>query len=738
MRIISLIFLSVGIALGASLKVQYIDLGDYGEIIYNNAGDGFVAYNESDSMSFEISSNANVVVYVRDNTDTWSQLGNTIIETNQYVYFDDAIGFDTNFARVVAATMSSDSQTVIVNNNYDNADYYGTPGAENGVYGSRVYKLTSNEWTEVFSTTSHVEQVTVSGDGSMFIEKDYYNNMEGSSNAVYRIYKQSGPNDPYEVFDTISIAVPDYAQTPHPYVNMISFDGNRFLMTDDIATNYCKVFELESGAYQVWEDFSLDSNVEDVWGDPDLDNLVVMSETNIVIWDIEELTFESIGLISENSGGNGTDTGAGISTSFIGLEPVRFIAWMSTSYDGSPSSNKKQIFSVDQLGQMMLFNEIREVDDISIGEYDMYNYGPPEYLYGPTIHGSWEQNNSNMGAGEDDEEDYLFYTLVPDSSSASDNSGLVLLIDDLQQTITTLSNELLSVIQNNDVALQNNIDVQEANRLAENSNLQSNIDTEGLARLAGDTVLQSNIDAATRIANNTTLQNNITAEAAARIADDATLQSNIDTEAATRLVDDSSIIAAYQSADINVRDEFTSEDIAIRSEFTAADSAMNTVLSNSVYDSHEILSNYIAAVAIMSDASDAALSNYIDAVTLDINADILGVEQIQSLLISSLNLEIQARIADVDSLESEIEVISNIVEQIETTSNGYSMAEAQAMMRDLRVGSSTISVSNGTARISLTVDESNDLTESWSATEHSLEMDIPAVSNTTFYRFRMD
>ncbi|HBO87294.1 MAG TPA: hypothetical protein DD620_00900, partial [Verrucomicrobia bacterium] len=216
-----------------------------------------------------------------------------------------------------------------------------------------------------------------------------------------------------------------------------------------------------------------------------------------------------------------------------------------------------------------------------------------------------------------------------------------------------------------------------------------------------------------------------------------------------RLADDSSVIAAYQSADANVRDEFASEDIAIRSEFasedtaiqsafTVADSAMNTVLSSFVYDSHETLSNYIAAVAVMSDASDAALSNYIDAVTLDINSDILGVEQIQSLLISSLNLEIQARIADVDSLESEIEVISNIVEQIETTSNGYSMAEAQAMMRDLRVGSSTISVSNGTARISLTVDESNDLTESWSATEHSLEMDIPAVSNTTFYRFRMD
>ena len=461
MRIISLIFLSVGIALGASLKVQYIDLGDYGEIIYNNAGDGFVAYNESDSMSDEISSNANVVVYVRDNTDTWSQLGNTIIETNQYVYFDDAIGFDTNFARVVAATMSSDSQTVIVNNNYDNTDQ-GMPDAKNGVYGSRVYKLTSNEWTEVFSTTSNVEQVTVSGDGSMFIEKDYYNNMEGSSNAVYRIYKQSGPNDPYEVFDTISIAVPDdYAQTPHPYVNMISFDGNRFLMTDDIATNYCKVFELESGAYQVWEDFSLDSNVEDVWGDPDLDNLVVMSETNIVIWDIEELTFEGIGLISENSGGN---PGADVSYSFIGLEPVRFIAWTGDSYGDSAD-----IGSLDQLGQMMLFNEIREVDDIDRSDDDMYNYGPEEYLYGPTIHGSWEQNNSNMGAGGDNDVDYLFYTLVPDSSSASDNSGLVLLIDDLQQTITTLSNELLSVIQNNDAALQNNIDVQEANRLVENS-----------------------------------------------------------------------------------------------------------------------------------------------------------------------------------------------------------------------------------------------------------------------------
>ena len=57
---------------------------------------------------------------------------------------------------------------------------------------------------------------------------------------------------------------------------------------------------------------------------------------------------------------------------------------------------------------------------------------------------------------------------------------------------------------------------------------------------------------------------------------------------------------------------------------------------------------------------------------------------------------------------------------------------------DLRVGSQTFGVSNGNAKIRMFVDESSDLTSTWSNTQHVLELDIPADADTKFYRFRMD
>ena len=60
------------------------------------------------------------------------------------------------------------------------------------------------------------------------------------------------------------------------------------------------------------------------------------------------------------------------------------------------------------------------------------------------------------------------------------------------------------------------------------------------------------------------------------------------------------------------------------------------------------------------------------------------------------------------------------------------------LVSDLRVGSQTFGVSNGNAKIRMFVDESSDLTSTWSNTQHVLELDIPADSGTKFYRFRMD
>ena len=86
----------------------------------------------------------------------------------------------------------------------------------------------------------------------------------------------------------------------------------------------------------------------------------------------------------------------------------------------------------------------------------------------------------------------------------------------------------------------------------------------------------------------------------------------------------------------------------------------------------------------------------------------------------------------------EADDMSSFVSQITSYSSMMTEAEAQAAMRDLRVGSQTFGVSNGNAKIRMYVDESSDLTSTWSNTQHVLELDIPADADTKFYRFRMD
>ena len=86
----------------------------------------------------------------------------------------------------------------------------------------------------------------------------------------------------------------------------------------------------------------------------------------------------------------------------------------------------------------------------------------------------------------------------------------------------------------------------------------------------------------------------------------------------------------------------------------------------------------------------------------------------------------------------EADDMSSFVSQITSYSSMMTEAEAQAAMRDLRVGSQTFGVSNGNAKIRMYVDESSDLTSTWSNTQHVLELDIPADTDTKFYRFRMD
>ena len=77
-------------------------------------------------------------------------------------------------------------------------------------------------------------------------------------------------------------------------------------------------------------------------------------------------------------------------------------------------------------------------------------------------------------------------------------------------------------------------------------------------------------------------------------------------------------------------------------------------------------------------------------------------------------------------------IISNLMTTMLSTN------DALEMIKDLRVGSQTFGVSNGNAKIRMFLDESSDLTSTWSNTQHVLELDIPANADTKFYRFRMD
>ena len=59
------------------------------------------------------------------------------------------------------------------------------------------------------------------------------------------------------------------------------------------------------------------------------------------------------------------------------------------------------------------------------------------------------------------------------------------------------------------------------------------------------------------------------------------------------------------------------------------------------------------------------------------------------------------------------------------------------MMRDLKPGSQTIEVSNGFARIQMSLDESSDLRTNWTPRTEILSVDIPVTNNIRFFRFDM-
>ena len=627
-----------------SIKAQYIDLNEYPDIAYNRSGDGFIAFEDRfdyDPTMDEGSGATNAVVYSLDSNGMWGKLGNTVEGPAPIIEYDEAQpdGFYTNIPEVVAAVISDDKQTIVVNYIQDSYDSQGTGSSETNLYGSYIYNLVSNEWTSVFATTSTVEQLSVSGDGSIFIEKQKLEN-----NIHFHCYRKlsSSTAHLYERFQTLILPYDEMSySSDDPYINRISMDGSRVFFTDEIATNYCKVMELDGyHQFQEIENYTLDGNTRNVWADEDVNRIVSVSDTNIlinIVGDSAETNIHVFGI--EPKPGMVFDGSIAQSLSLIGFDPIRFIHWTRAPISiGVPEEEIISFLGGDELSLMV--REIERVSDIERGSYDMYSSSAVEFLYGGTAHGYWDQGGNNDDASGSNDLSYIFYTVVEEDNSSVDVDELMITVNQLEQTILALSNQLevtSATLQTNmaaDIILQSDVLMN-----------RDNIDAEEAARIAADT-----------------------AETNARIAADDNLQDNIDTEEAARIAADLAI-----TADI---------------------SSINGRLSN--------------------------------------------LEQLHTLLISALNMEISMRENAIASLESELNTLSNSVQNLSVSSNQYTLAEAQALMRDLRVGSSMINVSNGVARLSLSVDESDDLTESWSSTEHNLEVNIPASNETMFYRFRFD
>ena len=82
-------------------------------------------------------------------------------------------------------------------------------------------------------------------------------------------------------------------------------------------------------------------------------------------------------------------------------------------------------------------------------------------------------------------------------------------------------------------------------------------------------------------------------------------------------------------------------------------------------------------------------------------------------------------------------VATTSVEVYNAMSNRLSLVQAQEVMQDLRIGSKTFTIIDGSAAINMNIDKSGNLID-WTNTSYTIEGDIPADENKMFFRFRMD
>ena len=111
------------------------------------------------------------------------------------------------------------------------------------------------------------------------------------------------------------------------------------------------------------------------------------------------------------------------------------------------------------------------------------------------------------------------------------------------------------------------------------------------------------------------------------------------------------------------------------------------------------------------------LSNQIN--TLALTTNLLEMNLIRALTTNEI-------------LEVSINSLSNQMNSLITTN------AALEMIRDLRMGSKMLQVSNGILKVLINLEESNDLTATWSNSQNIIEVDIPTDDDVKFYRFSID
>ena len=87
--------------------------------------------------------------------------------------------------------------------------------------------------------------------------------------------------------------------------------------------------------------------------------------------------------------------------------------------------------------------------------------------------------------------------------------------------------------------------------------------------------------------------------------------------------------------------------------------------------------------------------------------------------------------AQENNIGTDPRVVTSSVEVYNAMSNRLSLVQAQEVMQDLRVGSKTFTIVDGTASVNMNIDKSGNLID-WTNTSYTIEGDIPADENKLF------